>query len=473
MPASGVHNLLFAACLMASVAACSSSDSRAQNALAQYHAAAAEADLPRAQRALLQLVRAKEDVSDYWIELAKVQVSMGSFSDAYHSYTRAYELDRSNPALLRAVTELALRTGDFATAEKRAGELEVVAPGDPWVKITYGWGALSRSQFTDALATSESLLQATPHEPTGTVLKARALLGLKRGPEAVELLETQVQTQPTDIGSLDLLSGIYRRRGEWAKAADTAERISKLSPENQGNWLVLIEAALRAGDVAEARRASAQVLQPNADPTLIRSVLTLWRDHWNSPQRVQDARALAAGAGPQQKLVYAAFLSRAGDPATAARLSAPAATLPVEATNSEANAVLADASMRMGRAGEARRRFDAVIAFDPGNATALRGRAELHLKTGNAAAAVSDAQKLVSVLPTSADDRLLLARCFAAGGKTDWVDRTLWAALQDIPANDKIHAALAARKKGDQVATRQLENEFARQLDARLRRSVL
>lgn len=473
MRALGVHNLLIAACLMASVGGCSSSDSRAQNALAQYHAAAAAADLPRAQRALLQLVRAKEDVSDYWIELAKVQVSMGSLSDAYHSYTRAYELDRSNPALLRVVTELALRTGDFATAEKRAGELEVVAPGDPWVKITYGWTALSRSQFTDALAISESLLQTTPNEPTGTVLKARALLGLNRGPEAVELLEQQVLAQPTDISSLDLLGGIYRRRGDWAKAADAAKRISKLSPENQGNWVALVEAALRAGDTAQARQASAQVLQPNADPTLLRAVLSLWRDHWHSPQRLQDARALAADAGPQQKLVYAAFLSRAGDPAAAARLSAPSATLPVKATNAEANAVLADASMRMGRGDEAKRRFDAVIAFDPGNATALRGRAELNLKTGNAADAVLDAQKLVSVLPTSPEDRLLLARCFAAAGKTDWVDRTLWAALQDIPANDKIYAALAARKKGDQVATRQLENEFSRQLDGRLRRSVL
>ena len=65
-------------------------------------------------------MRAKEDVPDYWVELGKLQASMGSYSDAYYAFTRAYELDRSNPELLRAVTELALRSGDIYAGPKRA-----------------------------------------------------------------------------------------------------------------------------------------------------------------------------------------------------------------------------------------------------------------------------------------------------------------------------------------------------------------
>src|SRR6476620_3654198 len=130
-----VHSILrIAACLSAAclTVSCRSSDARAEDALGAYQAAAASNDLVGARKALMQLVSAKDDVPDYWIELGKLQASMGSYNDAYYAFTRAYELDRSNPDVLRAVTELALRSGDINLALKRARELEVVSPGNPW-----------------------------------------------------------------------------------------------------------------------------------------------------------------------------------------------------------------------------------------------------------------------------------------------------------------------------------------------------
>jgi len=135
--------------------------------------------------------------------------------------------------------------------------------------------------------------------------------------------------------------------------------------------------------------------------------------------------------------------------------------------------VLGDALARSGSAAAAKARFDAVLAFDPGNATALRGRAELALRTGNAPAAVLDAQKLVTVVPNSADGRLLLARAFAAAGNKPWMERTLWSAFQDIPGDEHIFAALLSVRKGDPDATGELNAEFARQRDNQLNRGLL
>jgi predicted Zn-dependent protease len=147
--------------------------------------------------------------------------------------------------------------------------------------------------------------------------------------------------------------------------------------------------------------------------------------------------------------------------------------LPINAANAEANAVLADAWARLGNAAPAKSRFDAVLAFDPGNASALRGRAELELRLGNAKAAIADAEKLTTVLPASARDRLLLARTYAAAGNTAWVNRTLWSAFQDIPADERLFAALETTKKGDPDATRELQEEFDHQRDAKLARGLL
>src|SRR6476661_62843 len=157
------------------IAGCSSSDSKARAALGDYQTATAANDLPAARKALLELVRAKDDVADYWAQLGKVQAAMGSYNDAYYAFTRAYELNRSDPGLVRALTELALRSGDLTQAQARAEELEILSPGDPWVKLVKGWAAYSEFHFDEALAVSDSILAASPHDPSATILKARSL----------------------------------------------------------------------------------------------------------------------------------------------------------------------------------------------------------------------------------------------------------------------------------------------------------
>ena len=216
------------------------------------------------------------------------------------------------------------------------------------------------------------------------------------------------------------------------------------------------------------------LLHSSADAATRARVLDIWQDYWPSAQRALEARRLALSASSEEeRIIYADFLSRIGATADAIRLASPTAILPVTAETAEANAVLASALSRSGEVAAAKARFDAVLAFDPGNATALRGRSELELRTGNNSAAVLDAQKLVTVLPNSPKDRLLLARAFAAAGNKAWVDRTLWSAFQDIPGDEHILAALRSTRRGNPDAIADLNAEFARQRDNRLKRGLL
>jgi predicted Zn-dependent protease len=453
---------------------CNSSTRRANAALGEYQSAEAANDLYGARQALLKLVGAKDDVPDYWSELGKVEAQLGQYNDAYYAFTRAYELNRSDPELLRSLTELALRSGDVSLAQSHARELAVVAPGDPWVKLADGWAAFAQSHFDDAIKAADAMIATSPYDSAAKTLKARSLLGLNRQDDAINLLNEQVKVQPSDAASFMLLAKIYDDRNDWPKVLEAERHVASLAPEDRDNALLLIEAALRTGAIADARQASSRLLQPDADPDLISAVLQRWSDYWPSPQRIADARTFAERAnGQERKLIYAAFLNRVGSPGDALRLASAQASLPVEANNAEANAIVADALSRSGNIAAAKSRFDAVIAFDPGNATALRGRAELELRTGNGGAAIQDAQKLVTVLPTSSDDRLLLARAYSTAGNSEWAQRTLWSAFQDIPADEHILAALKSTRNGNSEGLNELQAEFERQRSAKLNRGLL
>jgi tetratricopeptide (TPR) repeat protein len=323
------------------------------------------------------------------------------------------------------------------------------------------------------VAISDAMLVTTPNDPSAIALKARALVSMGREDEAIDALNKQIAAQPSDDGSITVLARIYQRDGDWAKVAQLTQRIRKLVPADQENALLLIQSAFRSGNVELGRKTSFELLQPGVDAATVNSVLDLWAAYWPSGQRIADARRLAAATGLEQRLAYAEFLSRSGSPGDAIRLAEPAAALPVRADSAQANAVLGDALSRSGNLAAAKARFDAVLAFDPGNATALRGRSELELRTGNAAGAVLDAQKLVTVLPNSADDRLLLARAFGAAGNRRWMERTIWSAFQDVPANEHILAALQSIKKGDGDALAEINAEFARQRNNLLNRGML
>ena len=453
--------------------ACSSADSRAQTALADYQSAAASNDMTGARKALLRLVQAKDDVAEYWVELGRVEATMGAYGDAYYAFTRAYELDRTNPDIVRVLTQFALRSGDLVTAQAKAQELEILAPGDPWIKLTKGWAAVGESRYDQAVAIADELLAQNRFDPGANALKGRALFGLNRVDDAVSFLAKHVDEAPSDSGSIELLAQIYERRDDWAKVADLRQRLSQIRPDDQANLLSLAEASFRSNDSSRGRAASLRLLRGQATPSLISKVLELWSSYWSSPQRIEDASILGRAAPREQRLVYARFLTRVGRSADAIKLAVNDAQFPVNANNAEANAVVGDALFRGGNVAEAERRLNAVIAFDPGNATALRARAELELRTGNAAAAIDDAQKLVTVLPNSAPDRLLLARAYTAAGDKASADRALWTAFNDIPGSYSVYVALRASRNGNAEALAELQGEFERQRDAQVHEGIL
>jgi Flp pilus assembly protein TadD len=216
-------------------------------------------------------------------------------------------------------------------------------------------------------------------------------------------------------------------------------------------------------------------MAPDAPARQVDAVLQLWAERYKSPEAIAEARRLASAAGVQQSLAYATYFNAVGRPEDAAALVGDAPKLPLSRANLSINSVIATSLALRGQRIQAKRLFDAILEREPDHVYALRGRINLAIATGNARAAVVDAQRLVSVLPRSARDRLLLARAYGAAGDSRQMDRTLWNAFHEIEADLQAYEALrahVARTEGADAA-RQVDEEFQRQRDTALEREFI
>ncbi len=161
-----------------------------------------------------------------------MQIQLGSYNDAYYAFSRAYELDKSNPQVLSSLTQLALLSGNIDTAEEHAQKLELLAPSHPAVKLTYGYVALRRADFDRADQQVDQLLAEFPREPSANLLKARILLGRGKSQEAIKLLETQTRGMPTDAGSWKALMALHERYRKLAGRDPRSDQAGQ--PQSEG-----------------------------------------------------------------------------------------------------------------------------------------------------------------------------------------------------------------------------------------------
>jgi len=471
----------FAACCFAATAlslllgACGSAESQARDSFNDYQVAAAAGDLIAARKALLKTVEAQDDNPAYWEELGKIQVQLGAYPDAYYAFTRAYELDRTNAEILSNLTQLALLSGQIDLAEKHARQLELVSADNPVVKLAYGYAALKQQRFDEADKQADALLAALPSEPGAKLLKARILVARAKLDDATKLLEDQLRITPDDLSTLKALMALYERRENWRGVTMLAARIADMQPKDKDARVTAINAALRLGDIPAAMTISKPFLAPEASGEQVDSVLWAWIQHWKGPQALAMARQLSASAGSQQRLAYASYFNETGHPEYAAELVGTEPLLPVTLSNSSTNAVIADAMAQTGRPAEAKQVLDQILRMEPDHVYALRARVNLEIRTNRAMDAVTDAQRLVVVLPKSARDRLLLARAYAAAGNPRQLDRTLWDAFHEIPANRELYDALRAHvvKFDGPDAVQSVDAEYRQGQDAELVRDFI
>lgn len=446
----------------------------ARRAYRNYQAAAASGNPAWTRVALMKLVRVKQDVPDYWIELGKIDLQMGDYRRAYDAFSRAHELDRTNVPVLAALTQLALVNGQVDFAEQQARTLALVAPDNPMVTLARSYVALQAGEIDKADSGAEKLLADAPHDPNAVILKARILVARKRPDDAIALLEDQHRTQPDDRAAIRGLAALYRSRDDWRNLARVEFDLHKLIPKDATVLGSFVDALLRAGNLSAARVASGPLLSPAASPPLVEATLNSWARYAPGGGILAGALDLANAATGERRTAFANYFNRMGRPDVSAALLGRDQH-PIRPANARWNAVFAQSLALRGRFSEGKKLFDEVLEVEPDQVDALRGRSALEARTGMAKQAIVDAQRLVSVTPTTGDDRVLLAQAYSAARSQRDVERTLWQAFQDLPNDERVIAALRNMlvSTGDVDGARRLSDEYADRRAMRLKKELV
>ncbi|HBC58570.1 MAG TPA: PEP-CTERM system TPR-repeat protein PrsT, partial [Gammaproteobacteria bacterium] len=218
-----------------------------------------------ATRVLGQVSEAERDNQYYLSLLGQIQLSSGETQQAVTSYKRltqvvpgsaparmalararlvdndkegaladlevALKLDPDHLQAKVQKTQLQFELGDKRGANFSLNELLNAHPDSPAVWTLQGWMALRERDFVLAENAYEKVWN-TLASPGVATEYARALMGLGKRDQAVELLETTLSRHQENIDLLFALATVYDAEKEGAKSIPLYEKVIKVRPTN-------------------------------------------------------------------------------------------------------------------------------------------------------------------------------------------------------------------------------------------------
>jgi putative PEP-CTERM system TPR-repeat lipoprotein len=281
--------------------------------LAYAKAQVANRDMAGAKSTLTSATR----VADYnpapQVQIALLQLAANNVPGAAYSLEKALS---NQPDFLPAqalMTEVELRLGDPAKAEKRAKDIVAKQPKRAIGHSLMGDIAIARSQPAVA---QDAYRRAHQLEPSpDTLLRLMSALGNQEGGKAaIQLAEQWMKTHPADARTQRALADGYARTGNFAAAKKAYEGLLKITPDDGGALNNLANVLLRLKDPAAIPVAERAVAKFPGNASAIDTLgwaLYIGGQTDKALQLLRDAR-LRDPAHPEIRFHLASVLAQTG-----------------------------------------------------------------------------------------------------------------------------------------------------------------
>ncbi len=464
--ASVVARIVAAAALFV-LAACGSSEQRAEKAAVRADVFYARRDLYSARIEIKRAIGAQDDVPEYWARLARVELADGHYLEAYQAYARVVELDPDNDEAMQTMAELSYSAGSFEDAERLADKILEHQPRSLRMLLVKGAVAASRRQIPKAREIAERMLSIDPTNEGATILLARVInMGGDREP-AITLLETSIAKDGESVGKLMALLDLYTGRDDFPRVARSFARLFALQPGNADLRLEYAKLLYERGRPDRALGMLARLSRRHrGDPAIEQRIVDLWTEVGSDRVDVDAVQRFVATTGDASMKVALGHLlldqKRYADVEAVLRPHVDKGE--VSAAKVEADVLYAGALAGLGRSSEALAMVDKVLKFDPSNPRALLMQVRVSVASGDLARALNDAQTLVRDNPGMAEGRVALAGIYVRRNEKILADAAFARAMNELPDNAQMLTAYVDYLRGTQreAMAREVAKRFSR-----------
>ncbi len=446
-PAGWRPQVMIAALLMVStVAGCTTNDQRASAEAAQASTFLDNNALAAARYHIKQAIGLRDDVSDYWLILARIEAADGNAGAAYDAYRNVIIFDRSNVEALHGLCQLGVGLDHADEVLRYADQLELVAPNDLTPIIARGSVALRRGDRQTASQAAEKVLAQSPADGGALILKAQALLASNAYDQAASVLENALKVGADPKELLPVIQLVHRKQGDRAGYANALDRLVSVKSDDRA--VVLDAALLRydAGDTSNALRLTDALIAKRAsDPELGSDLVDLWVTAGSSAGALDYFATRLASLPPLVRAWwgYYALVMQRPDLARQA-LTADIDGLPSTPDTIDLKAMRALVVGLIDKhPHQALSTLADILTTEPDRPAALAARAMLEQARGQQAAAIGTLRELLASDPRNVTARLRLAMLMERTADTNLAIGVLRDGLNLQPDQPALARALA------------------------------
>ena len=428
------------------LAACDTAEQRAEAYYQRGMALLSEGETDRALVEFRNVFRLNGDHIPARLAYADIQRDRGEVRDAFGQYLRVAETDPANLEGRRAVTELALRAQDFATAKEHADAAFALAPRDPAIR------ALKATvDFRDtatrggAIEMARGVLAEAPDTVAAHMVLIADRINAGAPAEALPLIETALSAAPGDENLHLIRLAALEQLGDTAGSGAELRRMAELFPDNDAVRQALIQWHLRAGDPDGAEAVVRDLAA--RDPADAQAALTVARFllEIRGPAAARaELEARIAGATDrtdprpfQRALAGLDFAEGREAEAIAALRALLAGQTDAQASGAEASdatrelrVTLAQMLADTGQTEESAALLADVLAGDGGDVAALKLRAKMAIDADKPAQAIQDMRAASTSAPRDPEIMTIMALAHEREGSRELAGERLAMAIE-------------------------------------------
>ncbi|WP_420140246.1 tetratricopeptide repeat protein [Sphingomonas sp.] len=394
-----------------------------------------------------------------WLKLGRAREASQIYSGAAAAYQQALDLQPDNVEALQNLAVLAVRGGEYDTAQRYIEPLLLLDPDNQAGLLSSGAVALAKRNFAEVDRLATRIVEVAPQRADGYVLRARMHDMQGDSETAVRILEARAKDDPTNSDLLMQLMALYRKLGQRDGIRATAIRLMPLFPDDPRYAMEAARAYQARGDTKRAQEIIARVrTKHGGSPSVMTAIAEFWRNNAPPALAAGEIAKVAEASRPAVRVAMARTILGMGDPAATLRVLEPLTRTPIAPTNIEAHTLSARALLAAGRPDAAQAKVDEVLAFDGSNPEALIVRARLRLNRKLYREAANDAQVVMADDETNSEATLLLAEIRSREGNQVLAANVYGTARQKFPDDVGVARAeiawLLGQKRGEEAAQR-------------------